>query len=370
MSEGLHPSEQRQARVASLLRRQERECELLGSPLYAYLLRRAAEDVEAGGLVWRLLEEHADDPGRSLLALRFLGAVHRLALEGRAQELARFYPTCGGLLDVEGTWQPFLEAIRRNEDELKESVKRPVQTNEVGRAAALVGGFLEIVRQTRLPLRILELGASAGLNLRWDHYRYEADGAAWGDPESPVRLTGSYENPYPPFGVRANVLERRGCDRYPVDITSEDGPLTLKSFIWADQPQRLRRLEAAIAVARRVPAAVDRADAGEWLPNQMTRKTVGLATVVFHSTAWMYFDDSCRERIIGALERAGELAAERAPLAWLRMEGGAKKGPAEVRLTVWPGGRERLLSLAGWHGVPVKWIDDEASHSGDELTGQ
>jgi hypothetical protein len=86
-------------RVARSLRRQGDECESHGSRLYSYLCFRAAADAEAGGVVWRALEEFAADPGRSRLALRFLGAVHRLALDGRAPELARFYPSCGGVAE-------------------------------------------------------------------------------------------------------------------------------------------------------------------------------------------------------------------------------------------------------------------------------
>src|SRR5437588_188636 len=82
------------------------------------------------------------------------------------------------------------------------------------------------------PLRILEIGASAGLNLRWDHYRYEADGAGWGDPSSSVRLTGHHQGASPPFEIHANVAERRGCDLAPLDASSADDRVTLLSFMW------------------------------------------------------------------------------------------------------------------------------------------
>jgi hypothetical protein len=55
------------------------------------------------------------------------------------------------------------------------------QTNEVRRSAVLLPGFLTIAAETGLPLRILELGASAGLNQLWDrrHYRLGEIGE-WG----------------------------------------------------------------------------------------------------------------------------------------------------------------------------------------------
>jgi hypothetical protein len=55
------------------------------------------------------------------------------------------------------------------------------------------------------------------------------------------------------------------------------------------------------------------------------------------------------------MEEAGERASGSAPFAWLRMEAGPGL-LTEVRLTQWPGGRERLLATAGYHGEPVRWL--------------
>ena len=49
---------------------------------------------------------------------------------------------------------------------------------------------------------------------------------------------------------------------------------------------------------------------------------------------------------------AGEAATETAPLAWLRMEPAGER--AEVRLTCWPDGEDRLLARVGYHGDPVQ----------------
>jgi hypothetical protein len=148
-------------------------------------------------------------------------------------------------------------------------VRNPVQTNEVARAAALVGGFLYVVERSQLPLRLLELGASAGLNLRWDHFRYVANHRrAWGPPRSSVRFEGVFKGDVPLRGA-CEVVERSGCDPYPIDPTTRDGELRLKSFVWSDQLDRLERLNAAIAISRRVPATVDAADAADWLDTRL-----------------------------------------------------------------------------------------------------
>src|SRR5205807_91380 len=84
-------------------------------------------------------------------------------------------------------------------------------------------------------------------------------------------------------GRRVAVVERRGCDLNPIDATSEEGSLTLRSFIWADQLQRFRLLEGAIEVARRVPAQVERIDAVSFLERELAAPRPDVATVVYHS---------------------------------------------------------------------------------------
>ena len=50
-------------------------------------------------------------------------------------------------------------------------------------------------------------------------------------------------------------------------------------------------------------------------------------------------------------------ATRAAPLAWLRMEFFDSSAPAELRLTLWPGGAERVLARAHPHGEWVEWLD-------------
>ncbi|HET8954118.1 MAG TPA: DUF2332 family protein [Solirubrobacterales bacterium] len=135
------------------LRTQAGHCDRLGSPFYAGLLERAAADIEVGGPVAQILRGHEEDPPESMLALRLMGAVRRRVLEG-------------ALPDME--WSTFRRALVDDAESIRSLLDRPVQTNEVGRCAALLPGFLAVARETGLPLRLLEIGASAGLNLRWD----------------------------------------------------------------------------------------------------------------------------------------------------------------------------------------------------------
>ncbi|HEY6305211.1 MAG TPA: DUF2332 domain-containing protein [Candidatus Angelobacter sp.] len=354
--------------VARRLLKQAEWCERLGSRLYSSLLRQAAADSRTGGVCWTVLRGHHDDPPDSALALRFLGAVHRLALQGQAPQLAAFYPSLGG--DPNGgdadadrgdprnndPWPAFLAVVQQHTTALRELVRHPVQTNEVGRCAALLGGFLEVARQTRLPLRLFEAGAAGGLILRWDHYRYQAGDEGWGDVHSPVRIAGAFAGAHPRFDQTVEIVERRGCDAAPIDPCSEEGRLTLQSYVWPDQVDRLRQLSAAIAVARRVPARVDQANAADWIEATLAERSSsnGAATVVYHSITWQYLPPADRDRIAGAMAAAGRAATRERPLAWLRFE--PAHDVAEVRLQLWPGGEDRLLARSGFHGKPVEWL--------------
>ena len=338
--------------VPEHLRWQGEQCARLGSPLYGALLAQAAADVEAGGPVGKVLDGRAAS-NASALGLRLLGSVHRLVLGGEAPALARWYPSAGGRADAEAAWPAFRSLVEERFDAVRAGLDRPVQTNEVGRAAALVGGFLEVARVTGLPLRVLEVGASAGLNLRWDRFRYEARGLTWGPADSPVRLC-SYNSDVPlPFDVDARVVDRAGCDAAPVDPATEDGRLTLLSYVWPDQAHRLRLLKAALAVAAEVPAPVEAADAVAWTARRF-RPDPGVATVVYHSIVMQYLPDDQRANFKALVREQGARATGAAPLAWLRFE--PVGGEAALRLTVWPGGGDATLAWSGFHGQNVRWL--------------
>ena len=144
------------ANLLVCLRRQALGCAKLGSPFYAALLNRITADVEAGGPTWNILAPHSARAFEDAVALRFLGAVHRLVLEGQAPSLACHYPSVGGDGDPEPAWIALRGLLATHAAALARYLERPPQTNEVGRAAALVGGFLTVSSEWNLPLRLLE----------------------------------------------------------------------------------------------------------------------------------------------------------------------------------------------------------------------
>ncbi len=332
----------------------------LASPLYAAVLDAVIADVEAAGPCAAVLQHappelHAIDHA---LVLRFLGALHRVVLRGEAPALARWYPTAGGAFrpGVDDIAADVVAAVEEHHHALVAGLSEGVQTNEVGRCAVLAVGFTELLRRFGRPLRLLEVGASGGLNLRWDRWRYESGATAWGDPGAPLRFAeGVYREPFPDVsgpGGDGAVAERRGCDRSPIDPSTAEGRALLRSFVWPDQAERHARLDAALAVAAEVPATVEAADAGEWVEARLAEADPGVTTVVYHSIVWQYLPIPSRERLLAAFEGCDPAG----PVAWLRMEPPDDQAEAaELRLTVrWDGERTRsLLARCGYHGRPV-----------------
>jgi hypothetical protein len=339
------------------LRWQAVSCREMGSPLYGSLLDHVADDVLDGGPCADVLAGHEEDPGPSALALRLMGAVHRLVLERRAPELAKFYPSVGGTLDVDGSWPTFRSVVSEHGDELRRTLDRPPQTNEVGRAASLIGGLLHVVDRWAGPVRLFEIGASAGLNLRADGFRVElTDGTEVGPVDSSVVLRDPWLGRRPP-DVPLHVVERRGCDTEPVDPTTEEGRLRLTSYVWPDQLERLERLRGALQIASQVPAPVLRQSARDFVGD--LQLAPGTTTVVWHSIMWQYLDDQERSDVEARLEQLGDTADADARLAHLALEPRRRTTSSDheilVVLRIWPDGEERILGSASAHGIPVNW---------------
>ena len=329
-------------------------CEKLASPFTARLLTILRDDIAAGGASAELALGWPGDPVADALALRMAGAMHALALTGSAPALVPCYPPSAA--PVEPLRPVVLDVVREHQSAIRAFLVSPPQTNEVGRSGVLVGGFLEIAKATGLPLRCLEIGASAGLNTIWDRYHYRLGAVGWGDPQSPVSIAPSWEGPSPPVDAPLRVIERHACDIAPIDLDDPAQRLRLRAYIWADQRERLSRLESAIDLARAHGPRVDHADAGEWVSAKLREPTEApSATVLYHSVMWQYMPPDTQAAIQASLEETGDRATSAAPLAWLRLEPLASASGFELCMTLWPGAREFQLAVAHPHGSSVSW---------------
>jgi len=352
--------------IAAAFRAQSKSCADLGSPLYAFLLSQLADDVAAGGAAARLLEGWRGRPLLDNLPLRLLGGLHRLVMDGADPALAAHFPSTGGAPDFGRLPADFAAALDRHAAPLRSACDEPVQTNEIGRSAALLPGFLRVAAETGLPLRVLEIGSSAGLNLLFDLHRYELGPHRWGDPAAPVTIRATWEGGAPELAAPLRVASRLGSDPQPLDLRDDTVVRRLASFVFPEHAERRERFARAVALARRSGVTVERASAAELVRRELAAPAPGVATVLFHSVIWWYVPRDEQQEVIRCVHDAGRRATPQAPLYWLRMEG-ASLDAAELRLArVGPRAPDAepedvLLGQVHWHGRHVRWLAPQPS---------
>ncbi|MFG1891836.1 DUF2332 domain-containing protein [Micromonospora sp. NPDC049051] len=349
--------------AVAAIRRQARACAHMDAGLYADLLTRAAADVLAGGPCAAAIAGYEDAPADDVVSLRLLGGVHALVLSGLAPELARFYPSAGGAYraaDAPACWTAFRAIVEAERDTLSGWLRRPPQTNEVGRANLLLAGLLHAAHETGgLPVRLVELGASGGLNLRADRFRVEAADFTWGPADSPVRLPDAWRGGAPGWlreaaGAypRLSVVERLGCDLTPLDPGDLDDALALRAYVWPEHTARAARLAGALELARRLPVRVVTAGAADFLAGITPRP--GTLTVVWHSVMRQYVPVEEWTRVTAELDRLAAAGSADAPVAHVSFEPHPREARNDFQLRARLGtGPERLLAEAHPHGLPA-----------------
>jgi hypothetical protein len=355
------------------LRRQAAQCLSFGSPFNAALIAAAADALARTSLLSDILNHHSLDTMPTALPFRLAGALHAAVLSGQDAELADKYPRTGYPGDGNAAWNAAEDFIARNPDWLDEWLKLPPQTNEIARSAGLFAGILAIAGRHRLPLELLELGASAGLNLNMERFHYQPNGWHWG-AESPVRIDSQWLGGAPPYLGPVTIQERAGCDQYPLDVTDPKDRLRLSAYVWPDQPDRLARLRAAMDLAVVHGTRVERADAADWIEQRLAKRASGCTTVVYHSIFQHYPPRDVRARVAVAIRGAGAKATNESPLAWLRFEFDGSDGReidnprCILDLMEWPGGDHRVLAEVDSHGRFVRWLDHPAPRTGQQET--
>jgi hypothetical protein len=325
----------------------------LESPFMARLCALLGERLDGETAVGRRV---LDWPGTAdafadALPLRLTGGLHALVRRGDVPDLAACYPP-NPLPDEHRLWAALRPVL--DEADLLPWLDSAPQTNEVGRSAVLMSGLLVVCALFRQPVELLELGASAGLNLVLDRYGYDLGRVRAGDPRSPLQISPRWKGPPPP-DVPVIVARRSGVDLNPLD-PRRDGDRLL-AYVWPDQRRRLEQLEAALALAAEDPPGIEPGDAAGWTEARLAEPRVpGSTRVLLHSIAFQYFPDESKRRIRAAVDEAGAAASAAAPLAWLRYEHDDGDGRITLRLRTWPDDEERLLGHCHPHGSSIRWL--------------
>ncbi len=231
---------------------------------------------------------------------------------------------------------------------------RRVQTNEVGRCACLLPAFaLAAGVAPGRPLALIEVGASARLNLYWDRYRYDyGDGKVRGDAASPVRMICALRGSgLPPLPRRfPTVASHVGLELHPIDVRDPDERLWLRALVWPEHLERAATLRQALELARSDPPPLIAGDALDLLPDVLAAlPSDSLACVVHTHTVYQFSPAECEQlRDI--------LAAHDREVVKIRLEPVPKDTHSALELLVIRNGAWKEQRLAGcdYHG---RWLD-------------
>lgn len=347
--------------VLEEVRLQARFCGEFGSPFTEQLLNKVADDIEAGGVSERLTRAWPGHPRADAVSLRIAGALHAAALTDRDPQLAAEYPAMRSDWSMDRVWPVARAFLEREEAWVREFMTSPPQTNETGRATGLAAGFMWLDDRSPQPFHMLELGASAGLNLNWDRFAYEYPPwrrAGVKGPMIPTRVDGMA-----PLWRDIEVVSRAACDQNPLDPDNAADRLRLRSYIWADQVARMDRLNAALDLARETGVKPEKADAAAWVKEKLAGELPLGTTVIYHSVFLQYPPHAVREAIAEGIEEAGTRTTPYRRLAWVRFEPTAVIGGSRdivryvLNVVSWSAGQrsEATLAEVDPHGRFMVW---------------
>ena len=331
--------------------RQASACQNMGSDFTAKLIRQLAVVLDEKTSTGKRIENWQGDAAADALALRLCGALHAIVITNPDDPLNAIYPD-GKHDDYD---EILKSAITTHDETLVQWLDLPPQTNETGRAAALLPGLVKISNLSNLPIHICEIGASAGLNMQLDAFHYQYGNAQWGDPNSPVKLMPEMKGLMPELNDHLEITSRVGCDLSPIDVLDPKQQLRLKSYIWPDQKFRVERVKGAISLAMKTPPQLLQMDAAEFVEQQLSTRPDNTAFVLMHSVVWQYLPQETQDKIVNSLNQHGAQADASNPIYWLRLEGfGGKEPAASLLLDNWPNPQKIKMANACFHG---SWIE-------------
>lgn len=263
----------------------------------------------------------------------FFAAVKRTLESFPGSELAEIYRRVGdGNRPTPGLGRAFAEfALTYRNGIVRYLETRIVQTNEVGRCAYLMPGFLTIASgNPGQPLALVDVGASAGLNLNWDHYRYRySSGEEFGPDDSSVLIECDARGGLPRLPAAfPEVNFRVGIDLAPVDLSDDEEYRWMQALVWPEHTDRAALLSAARDVWLRSRPSILQGDAVDLLPEALGTAPEDLALCVFHCHTLNQFPAGARETFENVLRTAStervvyQLASEGERVSLRRMANG------------------------------------------------
>ncbi len=290
------------------------------------------------------------------LPLRSAAPFHALYQSGKAPALAAIYE--GKESQQEQINNLIDTAMHIFDDEIYPWLDTPPQTNEPGRCAALMSGLMILSQRHNLPIEILEIGSSAGLNLNIHRYHFDLGGIKTGPSDSNILIKPEWRSETTPPSVQPNIISTKGVDLYPIDCKDERTRERLLAYVWPEQKLRLERTAEAIKMARDYPVDLSQGDAADWLEQQLEiPQEAGTMRVLMHSIVWQYLPRDTQKRISKAMEKAGQNSSNDRILAWVALETNQSMRQHELSIRSWPDHSDaQILGHAHAHGFWVNWL--------------
>jgi hypothetical protein len=331
--------------------RQAQTCRSTGSTFVASVLEAVDRQLSHAPVSSGLVRGWMGDPAAAAVALRVNGALHALARRGDPEYLAELYR--GEHEDFDGA---VAAALSQEDQFIADWIRHPTQTNEVARGAAIMSALMTVAAGRPMPFELLELGSSCGLNLNLARYAYQLGSASVGDLSSAVRIAPQWRGADPTL-AEVSIVKARGVDLNPLSAADPAHRERLLSYTWVDQPDRSRRLEAALLTAVVHPPQVDQGDAKLWLGERLAEvQPAGVCRAVVHTMFTQYLSDAARAELAATIARAGAEATAERPLVEIGLEWTADRKEVQLRLTSWPEAETTVLAKAHAYGDWIEWI--------------
>lgn len=272
-------------------------------------------------------------------------------------------------IPADETWtsfRRFRKSLLEHDNELLELLQRPVQVNDPLRCVALYAGLLFAAAQTSLPLALVEVGPSLGLNLCMDRYCYEyLNLGKTGQLDSRCLLIAELDNLAARGRLRKRqtfqfpdkppvIGERIGLELHPVRM-NDNNLAWMRSFHFRHSKSRF---DEALAIRLTTSIRIVEGNAAETLQREVSHIPADQVPLVFHTAVAYQMPESVREQFSRNLATA---ARGRRLIYMTWAEETARRGAilqvTDLNLAEGHAQRNLLAFASRWEPVPkIDWV--------------
>lgn len=330
----------------------EQEC-LHVSPFYYKLAKAIAEDDD-------LIAIAAHCRYRQPMPNLFFAAIHFLLLKNPNAALGQYYPSIAQRAKPDLPFALFKTfCLDRKKEIIEIERTRIVQTNVINRCAYIAPVLSNLLEEQAINL--IDIGTSAGLTLHFDQYEYHYNQQYYRG-NSPVKISSdTREGSIPFFKNIPKIKTRIGIDQNPLDITKKANAVWLKALIWADQTERIDRINQAIKIANSLNTKYIKANTLSTFEEIINDQDTSIPLVVYHTHVLYQFT---KEEHLAFWELMDNIGKKRT-LIYLAVEGSKVfqknntfgAGEVLVELNTYKSGSKlsKIAAITNGHANWIKW---------------